>query len=119
MSRRRPSFAERRLRSDLWRFLSRNVQVLAGFAVIVCAAVIPISFVVSGYLRGLVHGIVVASAVFAIWQLFLIHGGHMYRLSGVWGEDNTRDVLEAPSDAASSTDGSTTWRLKAATSTTS
>jgi hypothetical protein len=95
MSRRRPSFAERRLRSDLWHFLRRNVQVLAVFAGIVCAAVIPISFVASGYLLGLVHGIAVATAVLAVWQLFLIHGGHMFRLSGVWGEDNTRDVLRS------------------------
>jgi hypothetical protein len=92
--RRRPrSFAERRLRSALWRFLRGNVLVLLVFLSIIGASVLAVFLLVSGYLRGLFHGIAVATAVFAVWQLFLVQGGHMFRLSGIWGEDNTRDVL--------------------------
>lgn len=95
MSRRPRSYAERRLRSALWRFLRGNVLVLLVFTSIIGASLIAVSIFVDGYLRGLFHGIAVTTGVFAVWQLFLVHGGHMFRLSGIWGEDNTRDVLRS------------------------
>lgn len=93
---RRPrSYAERRLREALWRFLRRNVLFLAVFVGILAVAVVVVAFLVDGYVRGLLHGITATTAWLLVWQLFLVHGGHMYRLSGVWGEDNTRDVLRS------------------------
>jgi hypothetical protein len=91
--RRPPSFSERRLRSALLRFLRRNVVSLLVFSGFIGTSVIVTTVAVDGYLQGLLHGIALTTGVFAVWQLFLVHGGHMYRLSGIWGEDNTRDVL--------------------------
>jgi hypothetical protein len=92
---RRRSYAERRLREALWRFLRRNVLFLLVFASIMGVAIVAVSIFVDSYLQGLLRGITATFAVFAVWQLFLVNGGHMYRLSGIWGEDNTRDVLKA------------------------
>jgi len=67
--------------------------VVIGFAAIGTAALVPLSFVLSGYLLGFAHGAVAVFIVSAVGLLFLLNTGSTRQLSGAFGEDNTRDEL--------------------------
>jgi hypothetical protein len=91
----RLSYAQRQLRSDLRLFFTKNwlrlmVIVLPGAAGLYLEALF-----FHGYLLGLLHAGTVASLVVMIGLVYLIVYGKTFQLSGVWGEDNTRDVLRS------------------------
>lgn len=57
------------------------------------AGVTPLSMFLNGYALGFVHGATMVFIVATIGLFFLLHTGSVRELSGVYGEDNTRDIL--------------------------
>lgn len=89
----RKSFARRKYRAHLRRFLRRNCRrLLVGTAIFVgTAAVMP--FLVHGYLLGITHGVLACALVGMVLTVFHASTGSMNQLAGAWGEDNTADEL--------------------------
>lgn len=92
--RKRVSFPRWLFRQRLRRFLLSNWLVLVGFAAVCAIGVAPLSLVFSGFVLGFVHGAVAVFIVSAVGLLFLLYTGSTRQLSGAYGEDNTRDVLQ-------------------------
>jgi hypothetical protein len=91
----RVSFPRWQFRQQLIRFLRRNWLMLLGFAAICTAGVVPLSFVLSGYLLGFLHGALAVFIVSVVGLFFLVNTGASRQLSGAFGEDNTREALRA------------------------
>jgi hypothetical protein len=78
-----------------WRLITGTVL---GVVAVAAAVTVWVAFVVSGALRwyalGVVHAVVLGTALHLLWMVFLAHDARaIHHLRGAWGEDNTRDEL--------------------------
>lgn len=94
MSRNR-SHNERQIRTALRRFVLRNWRMVSALLLAWIAIIGVTAIAMNGYLAGFMHGVLVASFPFMIYLGFLLGSGQTFRVSGKWGEDNTRDSLRA------------------------
>ncbi len=94
MLRSRPSYPERRLRRLRKDFIALNWKPLTAFGLLVAGAAIFQALFASGYLLGFIQGATVAATVSMIGLVFLMQSGAIYPLAGIFGENNTRDILK-------------------------
>lgn len=85
-----------------WSKSNRRVLSAAAAVIIVAVAVLTVVMVVvpddpgalSWYLLGVSHAALIASLVFAVHYLFIVHSPRaIHHVRGAWGEDNTRSEL--------------------------
>lgn len=91
----RQTYARRKFRANLRRFLARNIWPLLLLAVLVtgCAALSrPLG--ASAYQQGLVDGLLAMLWVAGTALLFLMHTEGLQELGGAWGEERTAEVLD-------------------------
>ena len=91
MTRRRPSYVRRVLRARLRSWLRTNWKTLAVLALMGVGLAFLESTLLSGYLLGFIHGVLLVAAPGAVFLFFLIHTGAVWQFAGSIGEDDTRD----------------------------
>lgn len=91
--RRRQTYARRRYRRDLKRYLVKNRRPLCGLTVGYAIVMAVLSVVLDGYLLGIFHGAATVLFLAMVFVAQITATGSIRHLTGAWGEDNTKDLL--------------------------
>jgi len=95
VTKQRRSYARRRLRASLWRFIRENKATVGALsAITVAMAVFARLAEPSGFMQGLMIGVTATVLAAFFLLVFLISTGSIFTLAGVWGESFTNEEID-------------------------
>lgn len=95
MTRERPSYPRRQYRKAFRGFIRRNVVPLGAIGTAFLCILVAETFLLHGYLLGLLQGAVAMLFVGMVLGAFVGVTGSINQIVGSWGEDNTREALRS------------------------
>ncbi len=71
-----------------------NWKPLTAFGLFVVGVAMVAALLESGYVLGVIQGVTLTAAVSMVGLFFLISTGAIFQLAGIYGENNTREILK-------------------------